>query len=411
MDQATRVRLTKLPPLQHDTSTRECKVCRGAARLFDVVDFNKTCNAETPYPFGLAGIEVPYFRCHSCGFAFTEFFDDWSAEDFSRFVYNADYVKADPDYVGERSRNLAAPLADLLMGHGELSILDYGSGSGVLAKELAALGYRKVTSYDPFSHPRRPDSNFDLITCFEVIEHSTMPWQIMTDIASLLKPDGAMLCGTCLQPANINEIRANWWYMSPRNGHVSIYTPDALSQLARGSGLTLFHGDGQLAFARAEPAPVIAGILARIGKPHVYHCLYAPEAGAAAPDPRHPAAPDESCWQGVEPGPGGTRFRWTAKSELTWKDSLPVGRAFAGRIVIPYVNEIEPGFAARCRLQVERLNVPLTVEGGRLVAESEFAPLKSGDITLVTPEPRRPSDLRPVSDSRSLGLAITTGPA
>lgn len=39
-----------------------CKVCGGGTELFDVVDFNKTCSEE-PYPNGLKGIPIYYFKC------------------------------------------------------------------------------------------------------------------------------------------------------------------------------------------------------------------------------------------------------------------------------------------------------------------------------------------------------------
>src|SRR5580692_3883882 len=96
-------RLAGMPRLDRANAkalAAKCKICGCAADFFDVVDFNKC--AGSGYAFGPSGIQVHWFRCDGCGFLFTLFFDDWTAEDLARFVYNADYAKIDPDYAGPR---------------------------------------------------------------------------------------------------------------------------------------------------------------------------------------------------------------------------------------------------------------------------------------------------------------------
>jgi hypothetical protein len=96
------IKLASLPPLNEanaGTASIPCKICRHPAAFFDVVDFNKCAGF---YCFGPADVSVNYHRCSECGFLFTAFFDDWSPEDFRRFIYNGDYRLVDPEYEAVR---------------------------------------------------------------------------------------------------------------------------------------------------------------------------------------------------------------------------------------------------------------------------------------------------------------------
>jgi len=65
--------------------------------LFDVVDFYKSCNFRL-YRLGLSGIAVGYRQFEQCAFIFTEFFDDFTADQWKRYVYNDNYQDVDPGY-------------------------------------------------------------------------------------------------------------------------------------------------------------------------------------------------------------------------------------------------------------------------------------------------------------------------
>ena len=208
-----------------------CKVCAAPTRLFDSVDFNQHCGAP-PSMFGESGIAVEYYRCDRCGFLFTNLIDDWSAAELSEFIYNADYIKIDPEYLGARAQRTAEHLAPLLISCRDLRILDYGSGSGAFAQSMGAHGFKKVASYDPLSSPQPPRGTFDLITCFEALEHAPQPLDTFAEIAGKLSRKGVVLIGQSLQPDDIEEIRGQWWYLAPRNGHVSFFTHDTFLELA-----------------------------------------------------------------------------------------------------------------------------------------------------------------------------------
>src|SRR5438270_241444 len=76
-----------------------CKSCGSGARLYGVVDFNKACNRDSPTAFEPSGIPIYYYRCPKCGLLFTTAFDHFGPEEFQRYIYNADYVRVDPDFL------------------------------------------------------------------------------------------------------------------------------------------------------------------------------------------------------------------------------------------------------------------------------------------------------------------------
>src|SRR4051812_14822344 len=155
-----------------DSLPCDCKICGGSSPLYGVVDFHKSCLELQGQSLELSGTPVYYRRCRDCGFLFTTAFDDWSSEAFLKHIYNSKYVLVDPDYVEARPVNNAKVVAQMFHASREsLSILDYGGGNGLLGRTLATEGFCAGT-YDPFTEfAARPRRRFDLITCFEVMEH------------------------------------------------------------------------------------------------------------------------------------------------------------------------------------------------------------------------------------------------
>src|ERR1700753_889039 len=92
----------------------DCKICGGPSPLFGVVDFHKSCIEAQGHRLLLSGRPISYRRCTACGFAFTEEFDDWSAEAFLAHIYNSSYVQVDPDYAAARPLRNAQAVADQL---------------------------------------------------------------------------------------------------------------------------------------------------------------------------------------------------------------------------------------------------------------------------------------------------------
>jgi 2-polyprenyl-3-methyl-5-hydroxy-6-metoxy-1,4-benzoquinol methylase len=400
--------LMQLHPLDRINTAHDairCKVCGGVSVKFDIVDFFKVCSGDY-YQFGFSGIPVIYYQCEDCSFIFTDFCDDWIPEDFAKFIYNTDYPLIDGEYAAIRPTKMADEMTGFLANNRSARILDYGSGTGVLAERLAANGFAEVENYDPFASPKRPSGKFDIVTCFETIEHSPSPNDTIADLLSFMKRGGCIIFSTGIQPANINELRANWWYIGPRNGHVSIYSLAALSLLGAGVGLELRSGGGKLTFAERTPSPQSIALLRAIGPTQVFARLAAPaDRPIASPQRAVAEAANNGAWHSIEQS-GRTWFRWTRTDHIEWVLKNQPSSPCRLTVTIPFVNEITPGFADRCLLGIGSRTYPVRREGETLTVTAEIEHALDGSITLITPEPQCPSDLRGAADVRALGLAI-----
>ncbi len=211
-----------------------CKCCNGQAKLYGVVDFNQYCGEVRQPLLERCGIPIYYHRCEKCGFIFTVAFDSFSREDFTRWIYNDQYSQVDPEYKEVRPRAMAERLIRMFSGSTGIRILDYGGGNGKLAELMHASGFKSVDTYDPFvpQFSARPVGHYDLIVSFEVAEHAPQPVETFGDMKGLLAGKGMLVFATQVQPPDIEFMRTQWWYIAPRNGHVSIYTPAALNGVA-----------------------------------------------------------------------------------------------------------------------------------------------------------------------------------
>ena len=97
-----------------------------------------------------------------------------------------------------------------------------------------------MSTFGPFTEfTARPQRRFDLITCFEVMEHVAFPAQIVADIGRLLEDEGILLFTTLMQPADFDQLGLRWWYVAPRNGHISLYSRRSLAILFERNGMGL----------------------------------------------------------------------------------------------------------------------------------------------------------------------------
>lgn len=246
--------------------TAACKCCGGVASLYGVVDFNKNCETGQGRPvLSLSGIPVYFHRCPNCRFIFTTFTDQWTHAEFARNIYNAEYALVDPDYAEKRPRGSANTILQLWGKAKDRRLLEYGGGNGLTGRLLREAGFQHVEVYDPFvpEYSKRPEGKFDLITMFEVLEHSPSPKETMADLGSMLADEGVVTLSTLLQPQNMDEVGVGWWYLSPRNGHVSMHSRRSLSELASPHGMragSFSDGFHVLVRGRPEFAKHISGI-------------------------------------------------------------------------------------------------------------------------------------------------------
>lgn len=252
---------------------------------------------------------VAYHRCRRCGFVFTTDFDALSDAELGAAIYDADYIRADPDFAEARPRLFAFYLRGLLARRGgPQSVLDYGGGAGKLAGLLREQGIA-CDNFDPYFAagavpPGAPEGGYDVVTAFEVFEHSRDPLATARDALRWLAPEGVLLFSTHLQPRRPDP---DWWYIAPRNGHVSIHSAASLDALAHRLGLRLLSvGEVLHVCWRASASRLAAAAVRAMFGPEGRSALYyasrrgvvpwARTAAAlarlgvkAAADPRHPA--------------------------------------------------------------------------------------------------------------------------
>jgi Methyltransferase domain len=377
----------------HEIS-RICKVCGGDSPFFDLVDFLRICDGRenpTPYIFGSLGIPVNYYRCGRCDFLFTDYFDDWSVEDFSRYIYNNDYIKVDPEYETVRPLLEAANVSRLLSNLKTARILDYGSGNGTFVEALRTRGFTNVVGYDPIASRNRPAGKYGVVTCFEVVEHSPDPVRTFEDIFSLIAPGGFVLMSQALQPRNIEDVRCSWWYIGPRNGHVSTYSELTLLGIAAAHGMELFRCDDYIGISKAG-----AVLLGQLDAPLVRmeNIIYL-----------NPSGENRSCWHGIETNEFGP-FSWTRRTEIKWNKTVVKG---ANRIILPFVNKISEDFVNNCKLFIDGAEIPIKIKPDKITGTVLTDRMEKVTIHLVTPT-LISSATRRAGDIRNLGIAVSLYP-
>ena len=231
--------------MNHSTEALICPICLQSSCVWhDVVDFNKSCEELRGVFLPLSGVPVYYARCTSCGFVHAPEMYNWSVDRFASDVYNADYVHVDPDYVEARPHANAQLLHNTFQNKEQaISHLDYGGGDGLLSQKLRSFGWPQTQSWDPFASPDTSVMDlgkFNLITAFEVFEHVPDVDRLMQDLSALIQTEGVILFSTLLSDDQIQKNqRLSWWYASPRNGHISLFSRQSLAHLAQTYGFKL----------------------------------------------------------------------------------------------------------------------------------------------------------------------------
>ncbi len=216
-----------------------CKICKNIPNQKNLGSINAgRVYSKNNYPLGKYDSEIEYYLCNYCQFIYSPTWDNKDTHFWEKEIYNEDYIKyVDPDFSGKRSKDIAPVLKEIIhilakKYKTNLSILDYGSGQSLLSKELKKLTPSiHVESYDPYAvNNTNSKTNYDLIIAIEVFEHAVDVHMLMQDIVDRTNNDSIIIFTTKL--ISSSRLNLEWDYIAPRNGHISIFSKQALKKLA-----------------------------------------------------------------------------------------------------------------------------------------------------------------------------------
>lgn len=210
----------------------------------------------TPYR-RISGHEI--IRCNGCGLLVTKTGEaarkKYIAEKYSA-GYTEDYKAALPKLHERFDRHMA--LIGKYGNGGKL--LDVGCGTGYfLAYVKDKRPAWKAYGVEPSALLRRnaqkvsgvtvkkgmldsipyPDQAFDLVTCYDVLEHSTTLTKNLKELYRVLKPGGLLFIQSPnydSMMADVTGVRWDWWCIPD---HVLHFTSSALSQAMQKSGFAV----------------------------------------------------------------------------------------------------------------------------------------------------------------------------
>ena len=219
--------------------TADCKCCGAESPLFGVVDFHKNCRFRVPGVLPLSGSRrstttgaPPAGFCSrrrlttgrrksSAGTSTTTSTSRWTPTFWGRGL------TATPRRSGRCSAARRRP-----------GCWTTAAGRACWRSACGRRAFPTSQTYDPFvpEHARRPQGCFDCIVSFEVMEHSPRPRETLAEMDSLLAEDGLILFSTLVQGADFEKEGMDWWYVGPRNGHVSLFSRPSLRHIAEPMG-------------------------------------------------------------------------------------------------------------------------------------------------------------------------------
>ena len=226
------------------------------------------CSADSPakllFDKTLMGrYRVSYYGCDRCGFIQTEP-PYWLPE-----AYADQGIAALDTGIVDRNLRLAQQTERLLQRLRPQAgrCLDFGGGSGLFVRLMRDRGFEFSRSdlytdnlfargFDRSDLP--PQTRFDLITAFEVIEHLPQPLQTLE---TLWSQTDLLLFSTDLQPAR--AALEDWYYFYPESGqHISFFSRMTLEVVAQRLNAQLFSNNRNLhLLMRQSPTQDISALL------------------------------------------------------------------------------------------------------------------------------------------------------
>ena len=213
--------------------THACPICDSPTEKKASISFGVSQDGQDSPSLALKDAPIDYFQCRSCGHAFAPWLIERPQDWLTQHIYNAYYQNYDADYLDEDKGRVKDQSNALVFGYHfarkAIRHLDYGSGDGRLTQKLIASGFDS-TAYDPFANPEQPSGKFNLITAFEVVEHAPDPHAFLSALDAFADDPCLIRIGTL---PNDGEDIGDWWYASPRVGHINLFSMRSMASLAK----------------------------------------------------------------------------------------------------------------------------------------------------------------------------------
>ncbi len=202
------------------STSDKCPICYNAAirKIFNGLVLKK--------------YQAAYYFCDECQFLFAQS-PSWLNE-----AYTAPINVCDTGMMA-RNISLSKKVATIIyfLFEWDARFLDYGGGYGIFTRLMRDIGF-DFYWYDPYStnlfargfELGDGDSNFELLTCFEVLEHLVDP---VKEIEKMFGFSDNILFSTQLLPSDIPQPN-EWSYYGLEHGqHISFYSLETLQFIAK----------------------------------------------------------------------------------------------------------------------------------------------------------------------------------
>lgn len=201
---------------------------------------------------------IPVYRCRECGLAFAvgEFPRLDSIYDANYYKHHANrYLKMTPAEEAIHNRRLhamnshiASPgkLLDVGCATGHFLHLATQQGwevSGLELSQFSAEQARKQYGLDvqigTLETHRFPESFFEAITMWDVLEHVPDPVKTFAEVSRILKPGGIFAFSTVnIASINARLQKEKWRYLDPPE-HLYYFTPGVLKKMLKDTGFSI----------------------------------------------------------------------------------------------------------------------------------------------------------------------------
>jgi hypothetical protein len=200
----------------------------------------KICNNSSSFIFSkevLKKYDVKYYQCSNCGFIQTE--EPYWIEE----AYNS---ALNTDDTGILQRNFDFQKKTSVLNYFLFSkagkFLDYAGGYGIFTRLMRDVGFdyywtdKYAKNLLSIGFEDKGNFRYENVTAFEVFEHMVEPHK---ELQLILEYSDNIIFSTVLLKGQYPD--AKWWYYGFNHGqHVSLYTAEALSELAQAYNLNFY---------------------------------------------------------------------------------------------------------------------------------------------------------------------------